>query len=133
MPTKSYIIPNETFYIDHRGFIYLKFYRANKYNLITIDQLNEQIEVFSNIFDKNTSSILVDIRDIFGLFSVDFRCFRLLAKDIRLKKVCNKIAFITNSDPLNIKINNYINKFRPTIKTRVFRYIDDAIDFCKKE
>lgn len=130
MPTINNNYQDDTFYIDERGFIYLKLCRQNKYNLITLEQLNTHIEILSNICDKNTSSILVDIRDVFGLFSVDFRCFTLLAKDIRLKTVCNKIAFITNSFPINIKINNYIEKFKPTVKTRVFKYIDDGIDFC---
>ena len=121
----------ETFHIDSRGFLYLKFYRENNYNLLTVQLLNKYLKVISNICEKTTSCILVDLRGVFGIVSVEKPCLMLLAKDIRLETVCKKIAFVTNSLPLRLKINNYITMHHPIVHTKVYSDIDDGIDFCK--
>ncbi len=131
MPTLNKSKHSETFYIDSRGFLYLKLYRQNYYNQLTLEKLNEYIGVISNMCNKTTSSILVDVRDIFGVVRIDHDCLDLLAKDIRLKKVCKKVAFLTNSLPLALKIRNYITKYHPTVHTRVFNHMEEGIDFCK--
>jgi hypothetical protein len=120
----------ETFYIDSRGFLYLKFYSTNNYSLLTADQLNEYLDPISNICNKNVTSILVDLSGILGLISIDCDCYKLLAKNIKLKTVCKKMAFITNAIPLRLKIDKYIKVYRPQMHTRVFNYLDAGIEFC---
>jgi hypothetical protein len=131
MPTLNQNNDTETFKIDSRGFLYLKLYREANYNTLTVESLNKYLDTISNVCDKNAKAILVDIRDIFGVVSIDYPCYRLLSKDIRLKNVCQKMAFVTNSLPLQLKINNYITKYNPNVRTRVFKYLNDGVDYCK--
>lgn len=130
MSTINNNYPDETFCIDNRRFLYLKFCKQNKYNALTYTKLNKHLDAISKFCNKNTTSALVDVRDIFGVISIDYSCLKLLAKDIRLKKGFKKIAFITNSIPLKYKIDNYIRKYNPNVLTRVYNNIDDGIDFC---
>jgi hypothetical protein len=132
MPNHTKTNQTETFYIDSRGFLYLKFSRENNYNSLTVTQLNKYLAFISNICNQTTTSILIDLRGVFGIVSISQPCLRLFAKDIQLKTVCNKIAFITNSLPLSLKINNYITMHHPNIYTKVYNNIEDGIDFCKK-
>ena len=121
----------ETFSIDLRGFLYLKFVSNTNYKVITVELLNKYIYIISKICNQNTPSILIDLRDVHGIVSFADPCFKLLAKDIRLKTVCNKIAVITNSLTLSLKLNNYITMYRPDVHTKVYNGIDDGINFCK--
>lgn len=131
MPTISTKNETETFYIDFRGFLYLKFISDTNYNFITVEQLNKYLDITSKICNKKTPSILIDLRDVRGIVSFADPCFKLLAKDIRLKTVCNKIAIITNSLALSLKLNNYITMYRPDVLTKVYNGLDDGINFCK--
>lgn len=121
----------ETFYIDFRGFLCLKFISENNYNLVTIKDLNRYLDIISKIHTHNISSILVDLRNVKGIISVDNISFKLLAKDIRLRSVCHKIAFVTHSPLLTLKINNYITMYRPNVHTKVYNNIENGIEFCK--
>lgn len=120
----------ETFCIDSRGFLHLKFRSENNYILLRFEELNHYIDAISKICNSNVSSILVDIRDITGLVSIDFPCYRLLAKDTRLKAVCTKLAFVSNSHHLSLKIENYIAMHKPKVRTRVFNDLEDGINYC---
>lgn len=131
MPTYTDTTQTETFYLDNRGFLYLKFIRDNNDHLITVDQINSYLDTISKIRHHNISSILVDLRYVKGIVSIESLSFKLLAKDIRLKSVCNKIAFITNSHALNLKLNNYIARYRPAVSTKAYNDIEDGINFCK--
>jgi hypothetical protein len=131
MPILTDTYDTESFYIDSRGFLYLKFYRENNFTLKSINLLNEYLEVISNTCNETTASILVDLRDVFGIVTISEPCLRLLFKDIRLMTVCNKIAFITNSPPLSSTINNYIEMYSPKVLTKVYNDIDDGIGLCE--
>ena len=131
MPNISHKNQTETFYIDFRGFLHLKFISDTNYNAITVELLNRYLYIISKTCNQNTPSVIIDLRDVHGIVSIADPCFKLLAKDIRLKTVCNKIAFITNSLTLTLKINNYITMYRPNVHTKVYKSIDDGIDFCK--
>lgn len=131
IPDINYPASTQTFHIDKYGILYLNLHGESKYNLLTIERLNNYIDSISKICDNSAESILIDLRNIYGVISIEASCFNLLAKDMRLKTVCRKMAFITNSLPLTLKIDNYITKYHPNIRTRVFNYVEDGIDFCK--
>ncbi len=131
MPKIDNKTETETFYLDSRGFFHLKFISDNNYNLVTFDHLNSYLDSISKIHNYNISSVLVDLRNVNGIVSIDNVSLKLLSKDIRLRSVCNKIAFITRSYALTLKLNNYITRYRPNVLTKVYNDINDGIDFCK--
>ena len=130
MPSLTKFDSNKTFYIDSRGFLYLKFSSKNNYNILAVKQIDKYLETICNICKQNSHSIIVDLRDVSGIVSANYSCLRTLAKDVQLNTVCNKIAFITTSLPLRLKIDNYITRHKPNVHTRVFQSLNDGIDFC---
>ncbi|MCH7524390.1 MAG: hypothetical protein IIC74_05100 [Bacteroidetes bacterium] len=130
MQTENDIYPNETFYIDSRGFLYLKLYCSDNNSILTVEKLNKYIDSISSICDKNITSVVIDIRDVFGVVSNIHSSFRLISKDIQLKTFCKKIGFIANSAPIKSKINNYLLIHNPAIHIRVFNNIDECINYC---
>ena len=122
---------NQTFHIDEYGILHLKLYGESKYNLLTVKKLNTYISTISNICDKSATSILIDLRNVLGVISIDSSCYWLLAEDLRLKSVCSKIAFITNSLSLKLKIDKYNSIYHPKVETRVFNNVGDGISYCR--
>ena len=130
MPSLTKFDSNETFHIDSRGFLYLKFNSKKKYNVLTVKQIDKYLEAIGNICKQTSHTIIVDLTALTGIVSANYSCLRTLAKDVQLNTVCNKIAFITTSLPLRLKIDNYITRHKPNVHTRVFQSLNDGIDFC---
>ena len=128
MPNKNISHLGQNCYIDERGFLYFKLVNQDNCNLLTVQQLNELIVAVSSICENSYMPFLVDLRYATGVAS--YSTFKLLAKDIQLKSVCSKIAFIVNSLPLKILIHNYIKMHNPKIVSCVFNDIDEGISFC---
>jgi hypothetical protein len=130
MPTLTKTGSHETFIIDSRGFLYLKFSSKSNYNVLKIREVDKYLEAISNICKQTSHCLIVDLTDVSGIVSANYSCLRTLAKDIQLNTVCKKIALITNSLPLRLKLDNYITRHKPNVHTRVFQTLDDGIDFC---
>ena len=128
MPNKNISHLGQNCYIDERGFLYFKLVNQENCNLLTIEQLNKLIVAVSGICENSYMPFLVDLRYATGVASCS--SFKLLAKDLQLKLVCSKIAFIVNSFPLKVLIHNYIKLHKPKITSQVFYDIDGGINFC---
>jgi len=128
MPNKNIPHLGQNCYIDERGFLYFKLVNQENCNLLTIEQLNKLIVDVSSICENSYMPFLVDLRYATGVAS--YSTFKLLAKDIQLKSVCSKIAFIVNSLPLKILIHNYIKINKPKIPSQVYYDIDGGINYC---
>ncbi len=129
MPNTNITYSSKNSYIDERGFLYFKVITQENANLLTIGKLNRYIITVSKICENNYLPFLVDLRDVSG--TVKNNTLKLLAKDIHLKSVCSKMAFIVNSLPIKILIINYIKMHKPKILSIVFDDIDEGINFCK--
>ncbi|MFI1770831.1 hypothetical protein [Thalassobellus citreus] len=120
----------ESFYIDERGFLYLKISNKNTNYLFTAAELVEYIDIITKTCDKKTNTLLIDVRNFLGEVTFQRPCYLLYAKDLKLKSVCKKVVFITNTAKVNLKIENYISKYKPKVDTKVFNCLEKAIDYC---
>ena len=121
------IKPGKAYYIDKRGFLYLKIVNQKRCKDFKTEQLKIYINLATTIAKENHIPILIDSRDVTGVISSS--TFSLLAKDSKLKACFSKIAFVANSLPIKLMIHNYIRIYKPYIPTKVFKTIEQGIDY----
>ena len=112
------------------GILFCKMLNKNAYLSPEVDVLNNYIDAIVNLCKGKPMPFLIDLSNTEGSFLGSPA--KLIASNIRLKKVRLAEAFIVNSMKMSLTANSYKRIYEPVTPFQIFDNLKDGLEYCIK-